>query len=190
MRQLSKPVEELICSQASPGHDPGQAFPRVRSYREVSFRRRSSLSRIISLISTVGRISNNAHTSGPDGATKADWHDSCPAPQAHQCRRAAPWFPLRDRRSSRLSRFSNTGSTWFQEAAEPLRRQSVRWRANSRRTQSIRRTLRFARPRSWPRVLPARSIPDTCISWSSPPSSLLGGSQRCGGRRFFCHCFK
>jgi hypothetical protein len=25
---------------------------------------------------------------------------------------------------------------------------------------------------------------------SSPPSSLLGGSQRHSGRRFFCHCFK
>ena len=48
-------------------------------------------------------------------------------------------FHIRDRRSSRLSRSSNTGSKRFQEAAEPLRRQSVRWRANSRRTQSIRR---------------------------------------------------
>ncbi len=41
---------------------------------------------------------------------------------------------------------------------------SARSRANGRRTQSIRRTLRFARPRSCRRVLLARSIPNRCIS--------------------------
>src|SRR6266576_2567452 len=80
------------------------------------------------------------------------------------CRRAVPWFPHRGRRSSRLCRFSSTGSTRSPEAEEVLRRQAVRWRADVRCTQSIRRTLRVARPRSSLQIFMARGIPNRCIS--------------------------
>ena len=42
----------------------------------------------------------------------------------------------------------NTRSTRFQEPEELLQQENVRWRANGRRTQSIRRTLCFAGLRS------------------------------------------
>src|SRR5260370_6216568 len=71
------------------------------------------------------------------------------------------WFPPR---SSRLCRFSSRGSTRSPEAEEVLRRQDVRWRADGRCTQSIRRTLRVARPRSSLRIFLARGIPNRCIS--------------------------
>src|ERR1700752_2805805 len=50
------------------------------------------------------------------------------------------------RQSSRLCRFSSTGSTRSPETEEVLRQPDVRWRADGRCTQSIRRILRFARP--------------------------------------------
>src|SRR5436853_450155 len=82
-----------------------------------------------------------------------------------------PWFPHRGHQSSRLCRFSSTGSTRSPEAEEVLRRQDVRWRADGRCTQSIRRTLRVARPRSSLRTCLARCIPNRCIS-SIPPCFL------------------
>ena len=42
---------------ASLGHDTDHSFPRGRPHREISFRRRRSLSFIISFKSTTGRIS-------------------------------------------------------------------------------------------------------------------------------------
>lgn len=60
-------------------------------------------------------------------------------------------------------------STRSPEAEEVLRRQDVRWRADGRCTQSIRRTLRVARPRSSLRIFLARCIPNKRIS--SPVSS-------------------
>src|SRR2546422_2465789 len=75
-----------------------------------------------------------------------------------------PWFPHTGHQSSRLCRLSSTGSTRSPEAEEALRRQDVRWRADGRCTQSIRRTLRVARPRSSLRIFLARCIPNRCIS--------------------------
>src|ERR1700745_340752 len=73
--------------------------------------------------------------------------------------------------------FSSTGSTRSPEAEAELRRQDGRWRADGRCTQSIRRTLRVARPRSSLRIFLARGIPSRCISfffsswWGQPHSS-------------------
>jgi hypothetical protein len=58
---LTKPAERQDCRQASFGHDSNHSFPRGRPHREVSFRRRRSLSLIISLISAAGRISIVPH---------------------------------------------------------------------------------------------------------------------------------
>src|ERR1700739_3242192 len=60
--------------------------------------------------------------------------------------------------------FPVQGSTQSPEAKEVLRRQDVRWRADGRCTQSNRRTLRVARPRSSLRIFLARCIPNRCIS--------------------------
>src|SRR6266481_6439710 len=89
--------------------------------------------------------------------------------QGQRClRRLKRYFGDRGRQSSRLCRFSSTGSTLSPEAEEVLRRQGARWRADGRCTQSIRRTLRVARPRSSLRIFLARGIPSRCIS-SIPP---------------------
>ncbi len=54
------------------GHDTDHSFPRGRSHREVSFRRRCSLSFIISFISAAGRISIVPHFN----FTPGDWEMS------------------------------------------------------------------------------------------------------------------
>ena len=52
------PAQPQSTRQASLGDDPDHSFPRGRPHREVSFRRRRcSLSFMISLKSTTGRIS-------------------------------------------------------------------------------------------------------------------------------------
>jgi hypothetical protein len=58
---LTKTAERQDCHQASLGHDPDHSFPRGRPHREVSFRRRRSLSLMISFISAAGRISIVPH---------------------------------------------------------------------------------------------------------------------------------
>src|SRR4029453_12083391 len=72
------------------------------------------------------------------------------------------------------------GSTRSPEVEEVLRQQHVRWRADGRCTQSIRRALRVARRRSSLRIFLARCIPNRCIS---SPSPLVGGQQRNRARR-------
>jgi hypothetical protein len=53
-------------------HDTDLSFPRGRPHRELSFRRRRSLSLIISLISAAGRISIVPHFN----FTPGDWEMS------------------------------------------------------------------------------------------------------------------
>ena len=54
--------------QASLGHDTDHSFPRDHPHREVSCRRRRSLSLIISVISAAGRISIVPHFNFTPGA--------------------------------------------------------------------------------------------------------------------------
>ena len=54
------------------GHDTDHSFPRGRPHREVSFRRRRSLSLMISVISAAGRISIVPHFN----FTPGDWEMS------------------------------------------------------------------------------------------------------------------
>lgn len=56
----------------SPGHDTDHFFRRGRLHREESFRRRRSLSLIISVISATGRISIVPHFNFAPG----DWEMS------------------------------------------------------------------------------------------------------------------
>jgi len=61
-KQLGSPMRRRLRhketdSDDHQGHDTDRSFPRGRPHREVSFRRRCSLSLIISLKSTTGRIS-------------------------------------------------------------------------------------------------------------------------------------
>src|SRR5687768_7982126 len=87
-------------------------------------------------------------------------------------------FRIGDHRWSRLCRFSSTGSTRSPEAEELLRQQDVRWRADDRCARSIRRALRFARPRSYLRIFLARCIPNKCISLSQIFLSLFQVTKR------------
>src|SRR6266436_1932360 len=59
-------------TRPAPGHDTDHSFPRGRPRREVSFRRRRSLSLMISFISAAGRISIVPHFN----FTPGDWEMS------------------------------------------------------------------------------------------------------------------